>query len=81
MQVVAKGNCCITAHVEGAIHYLGTPELTADYALFAHDTGAKIIDGGCGTSPVHFAAMTAALAATPKRPFDETAMTATLGTA
>ena len=79
--VVAKGNCGIPAYVEGAIHYHGTPELMADYALFARDMGAKIIGGCCGTSPAHVAAMTAALAATPKRPFDEAAMTAALGTA
>ena len=35
--VVAKGNCGIPAYVEGAIHYHGTPELMADYALFARD--------------------------------------------
>ena len=34
-----------------------------------------------GTSPLHAAAMTAALAGTSKRPFDETAMTAALRTA
>ena len=79
--VVAKGNCGIPAYVEGAIHYHGTPELMADYALFARDMGAKIIGGCCGTSPAHVAAMTAALAATPKRLFDEAAMTAALGTA
>ena len=79
--VVAKGNCGIPAYVEGAIHYHGTPELMADYALFARDMGAKIIGGCCGTSPAHVAAMTAALAATQKRPFDEAAMTAALGTA
>ena len=79
--VVAKGNCGIPAYVEGAIHYHGTPELMADYALFARDMGAKIIGGCCGTSPAHVAAMTAALEATPKRLFDEVAMTAALGTA
>ena len=49
--------------------------------LFARDMGAKIIGGCCGTSPAHVAAMTAALEATPKRLFDEVAMTAALGTA
>ena len=79
--VVAKGNCGIPAYVEGAIHYHGTPELMADYALFARDMGAKVIGGCCGTSPAHVAAMTTALAATPKRPFDEAAMNAALGAA
>ena len=81
LPVVAKGNCGIPAYVEGAIHYHGTPELMADYALFARDMGAAIIGGCCGTSPAHVAAMTAALAVTPKRPFDEAAMTTALGTA
>ena len=81
LPVVAKGNCGIPVYVEGAIHYHGTPELMADYALFARDMGAAIIGGCCGTSPAHVAAMTAALAVTPKRPFDEAAMTTALGTA
>ena len=79
--VVAKGNCGIPAYVEGAIHYHGTPELMADYALFARDMGAKIIGGCCGTSPAHVAAMTTALETVPKREFDAAAMTAALGEA
>jgi len=79
--VVAKGNCGIPAYVDGAIHYHGTPELMAEYALFARDAGAKIIGGCCGTSPAHVAAMVAALNGTAKRPFDPAAMTAALGTA
>jgi methionine synthase I (cobalamin-dependent) len=79
--VVAKGNCGIPAYVDGAIHYHGTPELMADYALFARDAGAQIIGGCCGTSPTHVAAMVAALERTPKRAFDQAAMTAALGVA
>ena len=79
--VVAKGNCGIPAYVDGAIHYHGTPELMAEYALFARDAGAKIIGGCCGTSPAHVAAMVSALNGTAKRPFDLAAMTAALGTA
>ena len=79
--VVAKGNCGIPAYVDGAIHYHGTPELMAQYALFARDAGAKIIGGCCGTSPLHVAAMVTALNGTAKRPFDPAAMTAALGTA
>ena len=81
LPVVAKGNCGIPAYVEGAIHYHGTPELMAEYALFARDAGAKIIGGCCGTSPAHVAAMVAALVATPPRDFDELAMIAALGEA
>ena len=79
--MVAKGNCGIPAYVDGAIHYHGTPELMAEYALFARDAGAKIIGGCCGTSPAHVAAMVAALDKTPPRDFDEVAMVAALGEA
>jgi hypothetical protein len=44
--IVAKGNCGIPQYKEGHIHYTGTPELMADYARIALDSGAKII-GGC----------------------------------
>jgi 5-methyltetrahydrofolate--homocysteine methyltransferase len=79
--VVAKGNCGIPAYVEGAIHYHGTPELMAEYALFARDAGARIIGGCCGTTPDHVAAMVRALDGTPKRAFDRDAMVAALGIA
>jgi methionine synthase I (cobalamin-dependent) len=59
--VVAKGNCGIPQYVDGHIHYSGTPELMADYARIALDSGAKIIGGCCGTSPEHLAAMRHAL--------------------
>ena len=81
LPVVAKGNCGIPAYVEGAIHYHGTPELMAEYALFARDAGAKIIGGCCGTSPAHVAAMVEALDKTPPRNFEEAAMIAALGEA
>ena len=81
LPVVAKGNCGIPAYVDGAIHYHGTPELMAEYALFACDAGAKIIGGCCGTSPAHVEAMVAALDKTPPRDFDEVAMVAALGEA
>jgi 5-methyltetrahydrofolate--homocysteine methyltransferase len=55
--IVAKGNCGIPQYKEGHIHYTGTPELMADYARIALDSGAKIIGGCCGTSPEHLAAM------------------------
>ncbi len=81
LPVVAKGNCGIPAYVEGAIHYHGTPELMAEYAIFARDLGAKIIGGCCGTSPAHVAAMVKALEETPKRPFNEVTMISALGEA
>jgi len=78
--LIAKGNCGIPSYVDGAIHYHGTPELMAEYALFARDMGVTFIGGCCGTSPEHVAAMAAALKSTPPRPFDAGAMEAALGT-
>ncbi|EHI48237.1 cobalamin-dependent methionine synthase I [SAR116 cluster alpha proteobacterium HIMB100] len=63
--MVAKGNCGIPAYVDGEIHYHGTPELMADYAVLARDSGVKIIGGCCGTSPEHVKAMAHALRTTP----------------
>jgi len=78
--VVAKGNCGIPQYVDGAIHFHGSPELMAQYALFARDAGATIIGGCCGTTPEHIAAMVGALNSTPQRALDTEAMTAALGT-
>ncbi len=55
--VVAKANCGIPQFVAEEIVYSGTPDLMADYARLAMDTGARIIGGCCGTSPGHLAAM------------------------
>jgi 5-methyltetrahydrofolate--homocysteine methyltransferase len=78
--VVAKGNCGIPQYVDGAIHFHGSPELMAQYALYARDAGATIIGGCCGTTPEHVAAMVNALESKPRRPLDSEAMTAALGT-
>jgi len=64
--IVAKGNAGIPKYVEGHIHYDGTPELMAEYALLARNAGAMIIGGCCGTMPVHLEKMRAALENTPK---------------
>jgi 5-methyltetrahydrofolate--homocysteine methyltransferase len=71
LPVIAKGNAGIPKFVEGHIHYDGTPELMADYAVLARDCGARIIGGCCGTTPEHLRAMRAALEATPKGPTPE----------
>ena len=63
--VIAKGNCGIPEYVEGAIHYHGTPELMAQYAICAKAAGAQIIGGCCGTSPAHLRAMREALDTMP----------------
>ncbi len=78
--VIAKGNAGIPKYKDGAIHYDGTPELMAEYAVLARDAGVRIIGGCCGTMPVHLAAMRHALETVPKgdRPSLE-AISAALG--
>jgi methionine synthase I (cobalamin-dependent) len=59
--LVAKANCGIPEFIGGEIHYNGTPEIMARYAVMARDAGARIVGGCCGTSPEHVAAMRQAL--------------------
>ena len=63
--LIAKGNCGIPEYLDGKIHYQGSPELMATYAVLARDAGMKIIGGCCGTTPEHIAAMRQALDSTP----------------
>jgi 5-methyltetrahydrofolate--homocysteine methyltransferase len=78
--IIAKGNAGIPKYVDGHIHYDGTPELMAEYAVLARDSGARIIGGCCGTMPEHLEKMRHALETTPKgaRPTLE-AITSQLG--
>ena len=64
--LIAKGNAGIPKYHEGHIHYDGTPELMAEYAVLARDAGVKIIGGCCGTMPMHLRAMREALETRPK---------------
>jgi 5-methyltetrahydrofolate--homocysteine methyltransferase len=66
LPIIAKGNAGIPKYHDGHIHYDGTPELMADYAVLARDCGAKIIGGCCGTTPEHLTAMRAALETRPR---------------
>ncbi len=66
--IIAKGNAGIPKYHEGHIHYDGTPELMAEYAVLARDAGVRIIGGCCGTMPEHLAAMRAALETRPRGP-------------
>jgi len=61
--IVAKANCGIPQWIDGAISYSGTPELMADYARLARDSGAAVIGGCCGTTPGHLVHLRSALAA------------------
>jgi len=64
--IIAKGNAGIPKYVDGHIHYDGTPELMADYAVLARNCGASVIGGCCGTMPDHLRHMRAALDSQPK---------------
>ncbi|NUB43757.1 betaine--homocysteine S-methyltransferase [Fertoebacter nigrum] len=59
--IIAKGNAGIPKYHDGHIHYDGTPELMAEYAVLARDAGVRIIGGCCGTMPEHLRAMRNAL--------------------
>ena len=66
--IIAKGNAGIPKYVDGHIHYDGTPDLMAEYAVLARDAGATIIGGCCGTMPEHLEKMRAALESRPPGP-------------
>jgi 5-methyltetrahydrofolate--homocysteine methyltransferase len=72
--LIAKGNAGIPKYHDGHIHYDGTPDLMAEYAVLARDAGVRIIGGCCGTMPDHLRAMRNALESRPKgaRPSLET---------
>lgn len=67
LAVVAKANCGIPQVAGDQVVYTGTPELMADYARLAVDTGCRIVGGCCGTSPGHLAAMRRAVDAHIRR--------------
>ena len=64
--IIAKGNAGIPKYHEGHIHYDGTPELMAEYAVLARDCGGAIIGGCCGTMPEHLRHMREALETPPQ---------------
>ena len=64
--IISKGNAGIPKYVDGHIHYDGTPELMAEYAVMARDAGATIIGGCCGTMPEHLKSMREALETRPR---------------
>ena len=66
LPLIAKGNAGIPKFVEGHIHYDGTPDLMADYAVLARDIGASIIGGCCGTMAEHLTRMREALETRPR---------------
>lgn len=66
--IIAKGNAGIPKYHDGHIHYDGTPDLMAEYAVLARDAGVRLIGGCCGTMPDHLRAMRAALDSRPRGP-------------
>ena len=64
--IIAKGNAGIPKYHDGHIHYDGTPDLMADYACLARDSGATIIGGCCGTMGEHLEKMCEALHTRPR---------------
>jgi 5-methyltetrahydrofolate--homocysteine methyltransferase len=66
--LIAKGNAGIPKYHDGHIHYDGTPDLMAEYAVLARDAGVRIIGGCCGTMPEHLRAMRHALETRPQGP-------------
>lgn len=66
--LVAKGNAGIPHLEAGHLHYDGTPEIMADYAVLARDLGVRIIGGCCGTTSAHLRAMREALERRPAGP-------------
>jgi 5-methyltetrahydrofolate--homocysteine methyltransferase len=65
--IIAKGNAGIPKFVDGHIHYDGTPDLMAEYAVLARDCGATIIGGCCGTTFEHLKSMRTALEASSEK--------------
>jgi 5-methyltetrahydrofolate--homocysteine methyltransferase len=55
--IIAKANAGIPQFIGTTIHYSGTPELMANYAGLALDSGAQIVGGCCGTGFGHLSAM------------------------
>jgi len=67
--IVAKSNCGLPLMGDDMkVSYNGTPEIMASYARLARDSGARIIGGCCGTTPVHVRAIVEALANSSKGP-------------
>jgi methionine synthase I (cobalamin-dependent) len=78
--IIAKGNCGVPEMVDGEIVYSGDEATMGRYARMARDAGARIVGGCCGTTPVHLAAIAAALDGyTPGAMPDKPAIEAALG--
>ncbi len=61
--LVAQSNAGLPKYDKGHIHYDGTPEVMAEYALRMKAMGIQYIGACCGSTPAHIAAMGQALRA------------------
>jgi len=62
---ISKGNCGVPQFRGAEIEYSGTPEVMSSYAALAIASGARIVGGCCGTTPLHLAAMRKSLDTSP----------------
>lgn len=60
--LIAQSNAGLPKYQDKKIHYDGTPEVMAGYALKMKALGISYIGACCGSTPAHIAAMKAALA-------------------
>jgi 5-methyltetrahydrofolate--homocysteine methyltransferase len=59
--LVAQSNAGLPQMIDGAVHYDGTPQVMAEYAVDMHKLGVELIGACCGSTPAHIAAMREAL--------------------
>jgi len=59
--LIAQSNAGLPQYVAKKIHYDGTPEVMAAYAVKMKELGVSYIGACCGSTPAHIAAMKAAL--------------------
>ena len=59
--IISKGNAGIPEWRGTELHYDGTPEVMAAYAVRARGVGAQLIGGCCGSTPEHIELMRAVL--------------------
>ncbi len=59
--IISKGNAGIPEWRGTDLHYDGTPEVMAAYAVRAREAGAQLIGACCGSTPEHIALMRAVL--------------------
>jgi methionine synthase I (cobalamin-dependent) len=59
--LVAKANAGLPKWVNQELHYDGTPQVMANYAVRVRDLGARLIGACCGSTPEHIRAMSEAL--------------------